>query len=315
MSMNSIRRWASVVISALAALLSASLFTMPVGAQTVTAEEKPKKIALVSMVGDEFTVVIQRQSTGSNILDNYKRHTVRVPGQGINMSVLRGLDEAVRREHPESERIFLAIPHNMDTLPPAPQERERAAYEKAISLLTPMKERQDWDQIILVTPRWLFSERQRIAGKLSGIGLYIQPLESAKLDQSNGENGFALADLGLQLEEEVDTLKRGQTARSETFMAPFFYAVVTTLDAKTLRVIKRDERYDFRKVTNPDSTAIRIVNAFEPEQLAGVIDKFIETAALRSVTEKRGTVEIGPIRDSRATSTPPASSDKAPEKK
>lgn len=82
-------------------------------------------------------------------------------------------------------------------------------------------------------------------------------------------------------------------------MAPFFYAVVSTLDAKTMKVLKREERYDFRKVSNPDSTAISIMNSFEPEQLAGVIDKFIETAALRSVTDKRGSVEIGPLRDSR----------------
>jgi hypothetical protein len=298
-----IHRWASIGALTIAAALSFSLVSAPASAQTANATA-PKKIALVSMVGDEFTVVIQRQSTGSNMIDNYKRHTMRVPGQGINLSVLRGLDEAVRREHPGSERILLAIPHDNETLPPKPQDRERAAYEKAISLITPMKERQDWDQIVLVTPRWLFSERQGIASKLSGIGLYVQPLESAKLDQNSGGDTNFLTDLGLQLEEEVDTLKRGQTARSQTFMAPFFYTVVTTIDAKTMNVIKRDERYDFRKVTNPDSTAVSIGKAFEPDQLAGMIDKFIETAALRSVTEKRGSVEIGPVKDSRTDPAP-----------
>jgi hypothetical protein len=303
MMTHHIHRWASIGALTIAAALSVSLVNAPASAQTANATA-PKKIALVSMVGDEFTVVIQRQSTGSNMIDNYKRHTMRVPGQGINLSVLRGLDEAVRREHPGSERILLAIPHDNETLPPKPQDRERAAYEKAISLITPMKERQDWDQIVLVTPRWLFSERQGIASKLSGIGLYVQPLESAKLDQNSGGDTNFLTDLGLQLEEEVDTLKRGQTARSQTFMAPFFYTVVTTIDAKTMNVIKRDERYDFRKVTNPDSTAVSIGKAFEPDQLAGMIDKFIETAALRSVTEKRGSVEIGPVKDSRTDPAP-----------
>jgi hypothetical protein len=258
----------------------------------------PKKIALISMVGDEFSVVIQRQSTGSNMIDNFKRHTVRVPGQGINLSVLRGLDEAVRREHPDSERVLLAIAHNNDALPAKAQDRERAAFDKAISLIEPMKERQQWDQIVLVTPRWLFSARKGMASKLSGIGLYVQPLESARMQDSGSETNF-FNDLGLQLEEEVDTLQRGETARSQTYLAPFFYAVVTTLDAKTLKIIKREERYDFRKVTNPESTAINVANAFDPDQLAGLIDKFIETAALRSVTDKRGSVEIGPIKDSR----------------
>lgn len=299
MTTHSLQRWISISALTVAAAVSFSLASAPVVAQVTASATAPKKIALVSMVGDQFTVVTQRQSTGSNIIDNYKRHTVRVPGQGINMSVLRGLDEAVRREHPDSERILLAIPHNLDTLPEKPQEREQAAFEKAVSILTPMKERQDWDQIVLVTPRWLFSARQGMASKLSGIGLYIQPLTSARLDsQSNGDLDV-LSDLGMQLEEEVDTLKRGQTARSQTYMAPFFYTVVTTLDAKTMKVLKRDERYDFRKITNPDSTAIRLANQFDPDQLAGMIDKFIETAALRSVTEKKGSVEIGPVKDSR----------------
>ncbi|MGL4233611.1 MAG: hypothetical protein ACRCWJ_19750, partial [Casimicrobium sp.] len=132
-----------------------------------------------------------------------------------------------------------------------------------------------------------------------------------KLDSQGSEN--ALADFGLKFDEEVDTPQRGRTTRSETYMAPFFYAVVTTLDAKTLNVIKREERYDFRKVVNPDSTAVRVQNSFEPDQLAGLIDKFIETAAIRSVTDKRGSVEIGPLRDSRSPTQPAAPA--TPEKK
>jgi hypothetical protein len=297
--MSSLKRIVvSLSLAALAAFAAVSA-SSDVSAQTTNA---PKTIALVSMVGDEFSFVVQKQATGSNVIDNYTRKTIRVPGQGINMSVLRGLDEAVRREYPDSERVFLAIPHDMETLPSDPKQREEAAFTKAVSLLETMPQRQQWDQIVLVTPRWLFSARSGMGSKLSGIGLYMQPLTSAKLESQTGEN--LLNDLGLQLEEETETLKRGQMARSETYMAPFFYAVVSTLDAKTMKVLKREERYDFRKVSNPDSTAISIMNSFEPEQLAGVIDKFIETAALRSVTDKRGSVEIGPLRDSRTPQAP-----------
>jgi hypothetical protein len=281
-------------LAAFAAIASSGV----AAAQTTT---PPKTIALVSMVGDQFSLVIQKQQTGSNVIDHFHRKTVRVPGQGINMSVLRGLDEAMRREYPDSERVLLAIPHDMETLPPDPKDREEAAFKKALSLLEPMPQRKDWDQIVLVTPRWLFSARSGMASKLSGIGLYVQPLESANLETGASES--ALTDMGMQLEQEVDTLKRGQTARSQTYMAPFFYAVVTTLDAKTLRTIKREERYDFRKVTNPDSAALNIMNSFETAQLAGVIDKFIETAALRSSTDKKGSVEIGPIKTTPLPST------------
>ncbi len=284
----------SLSIAALALLTSSLAIAQPA--------TSPKTIALVSMVGDEFTVVTQKQATGSNVIDNYHRRTIRVPNQGINRSVLRGLDQAVAREHPNAERVFLAIPHDNDTLPPAPRERENAAYEKALAAVTKMPEREKWDQIILVTPRWLFSQRAGMASKLSGIGLYIQPLESTKLDPQ--DDNAALSDFGLKFDDEVETTRRGFSTRSETYIAPFFYAVVTTLDAKTLNVIKREERYDFRKVVNPDSNAVRIQNSFSTDQLAGLIDKFIETAAIRSVTDKRGSVEIGPLRDSRTPSAP-----------
>ncbi|MGL5002925.1 MAG: hypothetical protein ACRDAM_08290, partial [Casimicrobium sp.] len=184
--------WAALALSSFVAVAGTAGSVAYAAAQATLS---PKTIALISMVGDEFTFVTQKQVTGSNIIDNFHRKTIRVPGQGINLSVLRGLDQAVAREHPDSERVFLAIPHDNDTLPAAPKERERAAYEKAIAAITKMPDRQKWDQIILVTPRWLFSERAGMASKLSGIGLYIQPLESAKLDSQGSEN--ALADFGL----------------------------------------------------------------------------------------------------------------------
>lgn len=289
----SIYPWVAISALTTAAAFAGALMNGNAFAQT-TAEVTPKKIALISMVGDEFSVVTQKESTGTNMLDNFHRQTVRVPGQGLNLSVLRGLDQAVSREFPDSERILLAIPHSEEPTNISPKDRERVAFEKAVSAIEKMPQRMEWDRIVLVTPRWLFSQRQGMASKLSGIGLYVQPLRSAKLQDSTGDN--ALADFGLKFEDEVDTPQRGRTARSETYMAPFFYAVVTTLDAKTLSVIKREERYDFRKLANPDSTAVRIQNQFEPEQLAGLVDKFIETAAIRSVTDKKGTVEIGPLR-------------------
>jgi hypothetical protein len=295
MSIPVARRALVFSMSLIASFVVASSGFTPAHAQTAAAESAPKKIALVSMIGDEFTVVTQKESTGTNMLDNFSREVVRVPGQGLNFSVLRGLDQAVSREYPDAERILLTIPHSEDRNSSVNGKvREQAAFDKAVNSIMKMPQRQEWDRIVLVTPRWLFSQRQGMASKLSGIGLYIQPLQSAKMQGENGDN--ILGDFGLQFEDEVDTLKRGETKKSETFIAPFFYAVVTTLDAKTMNVIKREERYDFRKIIDPESTAMRIQNAIPMDQLAGLVDRFIETAAIRSVTDKKGTVEIGPLR-------------------
>ncbi len=295
MSIHALRRALCLPVSVVAALVVTWGSFTPAYAQTTATDATPKKIALISMVGDEFTVVTQKESTGTNMLDNFSRQIVRVPGQGLNLSVLRGLDQAVGREYPDAERILLTIPHSEDASSSVNgKAREQAAVDKAINSILRMPQRQEWDRIVLVTPRYLYSQRQGMASKLSGLGIYVQPIQSAKMQGENGDN--ILGDFGLQFEDEVETLKRGETKRSETFVAPFFYAVVTTLDAKTLNVIKREERYDFRKIIDPTSTAVRIQNAIPVEQLATLVDKFIETAAIRSVTDKKGTVEIGPVR-------------------
>lgn len=295
MSIRSVRHALCLPVSVVASLIVGWSLLTPAYAQSSANEPAPKKIALISMVGDEFTVVTQKESTGTNMLDNFSRQVVRVPGQALNLSVLRGLDQAVGREYPDAERILLTIPHSEDPGSSVNgKAREQAAFDKAVNSILRMPQRQEWDRIVLVTPRYLYSQRQGMASKLSGLGIYVQPIQSAKMQGENGDN--ILGDFGLQFEDEVDTLKRGETKRSETFVAPFFYAVVTTLDAKTLNMIKREERYDFRKIIDPTSTAVRIQNAIPVEQLATLVDKFIETAAIRSVTDKKGTVEIGPVR-------------------
>ena len=82
---------------------------------------------------------------------------------------------------------------------------------------------------------------------------------------------------------------------------------VTTLDAKTLKVIKSESRYDFRKIVNKDSAALDVMAAFTPEQLAAHVERFVETSALRSVTSQSSSVEIGTVR---SLSTPPPSEEK-----
>ena len=95
--------------------------------------------------------------------------------------------------------------------------------------------------------------------------------------------------------DEVEDTDREST-RSRRFVAPFFYVQVTTLDAKTMKVIKSESRYDFRKIVNKESAALDVVAAFTPEQLASHVERFVETSALRAVTNQSSSVEIGTVR-------------------
>jgi hypothetical protein len=271
--------------------VSVSFSTMPhAQAQPNTtavtsASAATKTIALVSAVGAEFSVVRQKQSVGSN-LEPYTRHNIEVSSQAINNAVLRGLDRGMAAEFPNSTRVLLHVAHDKAAADVLPQHREAHIFKRVLSLLETMPERQKWDEVVVVTPKWLLSERAGMGSKLVGVGLYVQPLEGAQIVEDFG--------IGAP-DEQVETVDR-EKARSKTFVAPFFYTTVTTLDAKTLKVIKRDERHDYRKIVDPDSTAIDIQKSIPVEKLAGMIERFVETSALRSLTDKAGTVEIGPVK-------------------
>ena len=282
---SSLRRslGAVAVTMALAVLPTAHAQTTAVAPPPAAVISTAKTFALVSAVGDQFQYVRQKESVGSH-LENFTRQTLNVPDQVLNHAVLRGLDRAVAAEYPDSNRLFMAVRADASITQASAQDREALTMKRVLDLMEANPARKDWDQIIVVVPKWLMSERKGMGSKLTGIGIYVQPLGPLV-------DGF---DDGL-LADEVETTDRENT-RSRRFVAPFFYVQVTTLDAKTLKVIKSESRFDYRKIVNKDSSALDVMAAFTPEQLASHVERFVETSALRSVSNQSSSVEIGTVR-------------------
>lgn len=132
-------------------------------------------------------------------------------------------------------------------------------------------------------------ERKGMGSRLSGIGLFVQPVPT-NLGDDAVEAGA--------LEDEVRDITGNEfkKPRSGTYVAPFFYMQVTVLDAKTLTVIRQEEKYDFRKIINSESTALDVEKSLTPKQLASEIERFVESAARRMIVDKEGTVDVGPVR-------------------
>ena len=101
------------------------------------------------------------------------------------------------------------------------------------------------------------------------------------------------------VDDEVRDGGENQKMRSKTFVAPFFYIQVTVLDAKTLKVLRTDDRYDYRKLVNSDSAALDVQASFTPERLGAELERFVETASRRLVVDRPGSVEIGPLKTTR----------------
>ncbi len=250
---------------------------------------KPKVYALISAVGDQFSYVTQKQSVGSNILDNYKRVVTKIPNNALNVSILKGLDRAIAQRDPGSVRILATLNAlEMEGVPPV--EREKVAMGKLLAALEKMPQRAEWDTIIVVTPKFLFSERQGMGSKLEGIGIYVQPLESNTLDVDGG--GELLGSDG-----EVTITPDGKPGkRSSVYLAPYNYTQTWVFDAKTLKVLETSARYEFQRVYDPESTALNVANSISTAKLAEVLSNFIERSVARGVGEALPSIEIGDIK-------------------
>ena len=257
-------------------------------AQPVTAP-KPKVYALISAVGDQFSYVTQKESIGSNILDHYRRDVIRVPNNALNASILKGLDRAVGQRDPGSTRI-LATLNALEMEGVRPIDREKVAVKKLLAALETMPQRAEWDTIIVVTPKFQFSERKGMGSKLEGIGIYVSPLSSGKLSDEDGRDI-----LGSDGEETV-TPDGTPGKVSSRYVAPYNYTQTWVFDAKTLKVLETSARYEFSRIYDPDSTALDVAKSIPLETLAEQLSKFIERSVARGVGEALPSIEIGEIK-------------------
>jgi hypothetical protein len=253
------------------------------GAAFAQAPDKPKTYALVSAIGSEINYVRQYQGTGTS-LPPYRRFRMQVPDGSIDAAVLRGLDRAVAQEDPDSKRIFLRMqPGVLKGL--AASQRGDVISARVLSDLEHAVDRKDWDRIILVTPRFANLGSDGMGDKLQGIGVYVQPL---------GRNRASFGESEIESSSDPQTVSPvdGSKSTSYKFVAPYFYAQIWIIDAKTMKVLEKKERYDFIRLYDPDSTSINVANSIPPELLAAQVDKFVERASAKAINEAIGEVIV-----------------------
>jgi hypothetical protein len=275
------------LVASIAVAIS-SVSTSALAQDSAATPAKPKVYAIISAVGDQLTVVTQKKVVGSNIIDNFRRDVVKVPGDAINSSVLKGLDKAIELKDPGSKRILARLnPLEMDGV--GPLDREKVAMQKLLVVLEKFQQRQEWDTIIVVTPKFQFSERKGMASKLEGIGIYVQPIGSSEIEDESG----AVFDGG-NGEETISP--DGKSRRdSKTFIAPYNYTQTWVFDAKTLKVIDKSANFEYQKIFDPTSTAINVAQSIPTEKLAELFTRFVERSMARSLGEQLPLIEIGDV--------------------
>jgi hypothetical protein len=275
---------------------------LSVGAQTAPPTATPpgaqQTHVLVSAVGDTFTLVRQKESTGTNIIDNFQRKVIKVKDNLFNNIVLRALDRAVGAEFPDSKRILMALaPAELDNV--LPQNREAMAIGKLVSTLEKNPDRANWDRIYIVTPKFMLSQYGGMGAKLQGLGVYIQPLTGGSLEGEGTAEGIASETIDPSSSGLSDTLDpEGEGVKSKVFVAPYSYLTTYVLDARTMRVIEQNTRHDFRKLFDPKSTALDVEKNVDLGFLGENVESLVERSVMRSVKDvvEKARVEVGDVK-------------------
>ncbi len=250
-------------------------------------------IAIASAIGGELNHVVAINSTGSNRVDPYRRTTQRMPDASLDAIVMRGLDRVIARRMPGTERVFMRLnPLLLDDVPVA--ERETVALDRLLAELSTWPQRQQWEQIVVVTPHYRFSEIRGMASKLHGIGVFVQGLNSeVAVNQEESEPDQ-------QVLEPDGT--PGKQAR-KNFVGLYYYASLTIVDAKTLRVLERQPWTINEKYYDSRSAALSVGKQFSIEQLAEKLVQFSERASDSALSRTLGgSVEAGPLQPARPQS-------------
>ena len=249
---------------------------------------KPKVYAPIGAVGAQFNVVHSVPSVGSH-LNPYRRSSVELPDNILNRFALHGLDKAIAHIDPKSTRIYMMLPSTqMDAV--APSQRESVAISEVVSALEKMPQRLEWDRIVVATPAYAALDRDRMADKLQGFGLFLQPL--CQSDPHSCDYGFHPASGADAVTPEDKPIA------ASSFLAPFSYIDVWVLDPKTLAVLDKQQSFDNQKLADPTARALDVSKKSNREFLAARVDSLIELSLGAAVMHselnlRKGKVEVG----------------------
>jgi hypothetical protein len=242
--------------------------------------------ALVSAVGSTLAYVKPRLSAGTH-LEGYQRAELKVPDTSLDVAVLKGVEKTVRQADPTAKFVYLRLNPAEFAHVDAPKKGD-VAVGKLATAFDQMPQRKDWYQIVVVTPRYVASEREGLGSKLSGIGIYVQPVEKTMI----GVDGSASMESGNDASDMAVT-PGGEAVRASSYIAPYFYTRLWILDAATLEVLQSSERFEFQRIRDPSNAAVHIEAEVPPEKLGPMVETFVEEAAAKMAREAIGVVTVG----------------------
>jgi hypothetical protein len=252
MKVATVRRWVFGLGAALALGATASAQQAPGSSGAL-----PPTYALLSLVGDQFTVVIRREETGSR-LDQNVRRSYPIDGATLDDIALGVAEDVVKRLKPVSPVLRFSIRDPrlfelQDKL--LVDSTESRALRAALGKLS-----RDHQVARLVVVTKLRDDAQfklrnttTGTGKISGLGFYVDPYRRP---------------------HEVET-----SERASEFLGPFAYVTVTVLNAESMAPIRSvPARESEMEVPVHSSGAVSAWDTLTPEAKVDALERVLRRA-------------------------------------
>ena len=231
-------------------------------ASTLAAAQDARRIAILSLVGDQLVVVQREMSTGTRI-DRNTRTPVALNSAALDNAMVLAVEREVQRADPKAQTVLLAARRPELFALQSRGMEEQGAFKSLVQAVREVASKADATHLVLVT-KHRAPARLEVAdgalgdGLLEGLGFYVDPTRIMDRHLSGGE-------------------------RSEGFIAPYAYFLVTLVDLRTGAIVAQRPAMESTSATRQN--VLTPWQALTPEQKAGMLEKLIAAGAERAVPE------------------------------
>src|SRR5688572_13155973 len=196
-------------IAAAAALLLAA---------TLAAAQEGRRIAVLSLVGDQI-VVVQRELTTGTRIDRNTRTPVALNSPALDNAMVLAVEREVQRAEPSAQVTLLGARRQELYALQSRGLESQAGFKSLLDAVRDVAAKANATHLLLVT-KHRASARLEVAdgslgdGLLEGLGFYVDPTRIMDRHLADGQ-------------------------RSEGFIAPYAYFLVTMVDLKTGAVVSQ----------------------------------------------------------------------------
>ena len=237
------------------------------GPPLAVAADPPRTVAVLSLIGDEMSLVTRRSTTGSN-LDRNDRQALPLKDPSLDVAASLGAERAIREAMPGVERLRVSVTDKRlyalqdAVLEPGPQaDPMRQALQamlqgaKATHLMLITKRRDN--------ARFALYDTHIGDGKIAGIGIFIDNI------------------VGL---EDRDTRIHGNG-----YIASYAYLKATLVEVATMRTLGSGIGNESAMTTAINTSATVAWDALSP---AAKVEKLVKVADLAAYRAARDAVAI-----------------------